>query len=144
MGVFFATASISSGVNRTVVLTVPPPVALTVKAIAAALAWGIGEVMGYKHSLEHHPWEAPWFYLVYSAGVLGRAILVATVPNRVSLIIAVPVMNALPLPLVIGFLVALAIKALPTEHCRRGSHRWVVNGATILSTGLEVFGALRI
>jgi hypothetical protein len=55
---------------------------LTVKAIAAALAWGFGEVMGYKHSLEHHPWEAPWFYLVYSAGVLGRAILVATVPNR--------------------------------------------------------------
>ena len=98
--------------------------------------------MGYKHSLEHHPWEAPWFYLVYSAGVLGGAILVATLPNRVSLSLAVQVMNALLLRLVLGFLVTLAIKALPYEHSLGGPYRWVVNGATILSTGLGVFGIL--
>jgi hypothetical protein len=38
-----------------------------------------------------------------------------------TLSIAVQVMNARLLPLVLGFLVTLAIKALPTEHCLRGS-----------------------
>jgi len=111
--------------------------------VSLALAWGFGEVMGYKRSLEHHPREAPWFYLVYSVGVIGGAILVAIVPNLVSLSIAVQVMNALLLPLVLGFLVALAVKALPPEHRLRGSYRWVVIGAAILTTGLGVFGALR-
>jgi Mn2+/Fe2+ NRAMP family transporter len=111
--------------------------------VSLALAWGFGEVMGYQHSLERRPWEAPWFYLVYSAGVIGGAILVATVPNLVSLSIAVQVMNALMLPLVLGFLVALAIKALPPEHRLRGVYLWVVVVTAILTTGLGVFGALR-
>jgi hypothetical protein len=65
------------------------------------------------------------------------------VPNLVSLSIAVQVMNALLLPLVLGFLVALAIKALPPEHRLRGVYLWVVAGTAILTTGLGVFGALR-
>ena len=34
-----------------------------IAAIVASLAgaWGWGEVTGFKHSLEHHPLEAPWF-----------------------------------------------------------------------------------
>ena len=111
--------------------------------VSLALAWGFGEVMGYKHSLERRPWEAPWFYLVYSAGVIGGAILVAIVPNLVTLSIAVQVMNALLLPLVLGFLVALAVKALPTEHRLHGAYLWVVVSTAILTTGLGVFGALR-
>ena len=31
-----------------------------------ALAWGLGEVTGYRHSLEYHPFEAGWFYGVYT------------------------------------------------------------------------------
>jgi len=110
--------------------------------VSLALAWGVGEVRGDKHSLERRPWEAPWFYLVYSVGVIGGAILVAVVPNLVSLSIAVQVMNALMLPLVLGFLVALAIKALPPEHRLRGPYLWLVVGTAILTTGLGVFGAL--
>ncbi|MCB1828522.1 MAG: divalent metal cation transporter, partial [Coxiellaceae bacterium] len=30
--------------------------------VTLTAAWGIGEVTGFKHSLEHSPKEAPWFY----------------------------------------------------------------------------------
>ena len=44
-----------------------------------ALAWGVGEVTGYKHSLEYHPFAAKWFYGVYAAAVVGAAALVGFV-----------------------------------------------------------------
>ncbi|MFL5257917.1 MAG: NRAMP family divalent metal transporter [Rhodopila sp.] len=34
--------------------------------VSLALAWGLGEVTGYRHSLEMHPLEARWFYAVYA------------------------------------------------------------------------------
>ena len=30
-----------------------------------ALAWGVGEVAGYRRSLEYRPFDAAWFYGVY-------------------------------------------------------------------------------
>lgn len=115
-----------------------------VAAIVAslALAWGLGEVAGYKHSLEHHPLEARWFYGIYALCVIGGCILVAIAPNLISLNVAVQVMNAFLLPLVLGFLIALAAKALPPEVRLRGAYLWVVvaiAGATCL---LGVFGGL--
>ena len=88
--------------------------------VSLASAWGFGEVTGYRHSLEHHPLEAPWFYGIYSVAVIGGAVVVDLVPNLVALNIAVQVMNALMLPLVLGFLVLLAFKALPPEHRLKG------------------------
>ena len=35
-------------------------------------------------------------------------------------------MNALLLPIVLGFLLALEMKALPKEHTMRGAYRWTV------------------
>ncbi len=110
--------------------------------VSLAAAWGFGEVTGYKHSLEHHPLEAPWFYIVYTAGVVGGALLVSVVPNLVALSIGVEVMNALMLPLVLGFLVALAIKALPPEHRLRGGYLGVVLAVSLLTAGLGVYGGL--
>ncbi len=110
--------------------------------VALAAAWGFGEVTGYKHSLEHHPMEAPWFYVVFTVGVVGGALIVALVPNLVALSVGVEVMNALLLPLVLGFLVALAVKALPPEHRLRGWYLWVVLGVVTLTAGLGVYGAL--
>jgi len=46
-----------------------------------ALAWGVGEVAGYRRSLEYHPFAAKWFYGVYAAAVVGAAALVWIVPN---------------------------------------------------------------
>ncbi|OYV38976.1 MAG: NRAMP family metal ion transporter [Thiomonas sp. 20-64-5] len=110
--------------------------------VALAAAWGFGEVTGYKHSLEQHPAEAPWFYTVFSVGVIGGALVVAFVPDLVALSIGVEVMNALLLPLVLGFLVALAVKALPHEHRLRGGYFWVVVGVVVLTAGLGVYGGL--
>ena len=110
--------------------------------VALAAAWGFGEVTGYKHSLEQHPTEAPWFYAVFSAGVIGGVLVVAFVPDLVALSIGVEVMNALMLPLVLGFLVALAVKGLPPEHRLRGGYFWLVVSVVALTAGLGVYGGL--
>jgi Mn2+/Fe2+ NRAMP family transporter len=110
--------------------------------VALAAAWGFGEVTGYKHSLEYHPLEAPWFYIVFTLGVVGGALIVALVPDLVALSVGVEVMNALMLPLVLGFLVALAVKALPPEHRLRGGYLWVVLAVVALTSGLGVYGGL--
>jgi Mn2+/Fe2+ NRAMP family transporter len=118
--------------------------AALVAAIVASLAsaWGFGEVTGYRHSLEHRPLEAPWFYGIYSLAVIGGAVLVDLVPNLVALNIGVEVMNALLLPLVLGFLVALAFRALPPEHRLKGLYAWVVVGVAVLTAGLGVYGGI--
>jgi len=107
-----------------------------------AFAWGLGEVTGYRRSLEDHPLEAKWFYGVYAACVLAGAVLVALVPNLVFLNIAVEVMNALLLPMVLGFLIALAIFALPAQVRLRGWYKWVVIGVSTLTAGLGVYGGI--
>ena len=68
-----------------------------VAAIVAslALAWGLGEVAGYRRSLELHPLQARWFYGVYTLCVIAGALLVAFAPDLVSLNVGVQVMNAL-------------------------------------------------
>ena len=110
--------------------------------VSLASAWGFGEVTGYRHSLEHHPMEAPWFYGIYAVAVIGGAVTVDLVPNLVALNIGVEVMNALMLPVVLGFLVLLAFKALPPEHRLRGAYAWVVVGVALLTAGLGVYGGL--
>lgn len=110
--------------------------------VSLASAWGFGEVTGYRHSLEHHPLEAPWFYGIYAAAVIGGAVIVDLVPDLVALNIGVEVMNALMLPLVLGFLVLLAFKALPPEHRLRGPYAWLVVAVSVLTAGLGVYGGI--
>ena len=110
--------------------------------VSLASAWGFGEVTGYRHSLEHHPLEAPWFYGIYAVAVIGGAIIVDLAPNLVALNIGVEVMNALMLPIVLGFLVLLAFKALPPEHRLRGPYAWLVIAVSVLTAGLGVYGGI--
>jgi NRAMP (natural resistance-associated macrophage protein)-like metal ion transporter len=105
-----------------------------------AFAWGLGEVTGYRRSLEYRPFEVRWFYGVYAACVIGGAVVVAVWPDLVSLNVGVQVMNALMLPLVLGFLIALAMKALPRAHRLRGWYLWVVLIVSVLTCALGVFG----
>lgn len=105
-----------------------------------AFAWGLGEVTGYRRSLEYRPFEARWFYGVYAVCVIGGAIVVAVWPDLVSLNVGVQVMNALMLPLVLGFLIALAVKALPRAHRLRGWYLWLVLIVAALTCALGVFG----
>ena len=115
-----------------------------VAAIVASLAsaWGFGEVTGYRHSLEHHPLDAPWFYGIYAVAVIGGAVIVDLVPDLVALNVGVEVMNALMLPLVLGFLVTLAFKALPPEHRLRGPYAWVVVAVSVVTAGLGIYGGI--
>jgi NRAMP (natural resistance-associated macrophage protein)-like metal ion transporter len=107
-----------------------------------AFAWGLGEVSGYRRSLEYRPLEARWFYGVYAFCVVAGALVVAAWPDLVSLNVGVQVMNALMLPIVLGFLIALAVRALPRAHRLHGVYLWVVLGVSALTCALGVFGGL--
>ncbi len=91
-----------------------------------ALAWGLGEVAGYKRSLEQRPASAPWFYGIYAAAVASSAFIVWLAPNLVSLNVGVQVVNAVMLPLVAGLLVVLSFVALPHAHRPRSAYLWLV------------------
>ena len=118
--------------------------AAMVAAIVSSLAfaWGLGEVNGYRRSLEFHPFEARWFYGVYTACVIGGAVVVAVWRDLIALNVGLQVMNALMLPLVLGLLIALAIKALPPSRQLRGVYLWVVLLVYTLTCVLGVSGGL--
>src|SRR5437879_1120299 len=85
----------------------------------------LSEVLGVKHSLEHEPAEAPWFYGIYTATLIAGALLIVSGVNLVSLSVGVQVMNALLLPIVLGFLYLLA-RRLPPPHRLQGFYAVVV------------------
>jgi Mn2+/Fe2+ NRAMP family transporter len=107
-----------------------------------ALAWGIGEVAGYRRALEHHPFAAKWFYGVYAVCVVGAAALVWLAPDLVWLSIAAQVLNAFLLPLVIGLLVALALTALPEAVRPRGLHLLALIGLATIVIAVGLYGGL--
>ena len=115
-----------------------------VAAIVAslALAWGIGEVAGYQRSLELPPRKAYWFYGVYAVCIVAGAALIAVAPDLVALNVDVQVMNALLLPLVLFFLVALAVKALPPGLRLEGGYKAVVIVVLVITTLFGVYGGL--
>jgi len=88
--------------------------------VSLAAAWGLGEAGGFAHSLQDKPSEAPWFYLGYALVITSGVIVVILVEDAVALNVWVQVMNATLLPLVLGLLYMLAIKALPEEHRIKG------------------------
>jgi Mn2+/Fe2+ NRAMP family transporter len=101
----------------------------------------LGEVLGIKHSLEHSPREAPWFYGIYTVSLAAGALVVASGTDLVALSVGVQVMNALLLPIVLGFLFLLA-RRLPLPYRLRGGYAFVV-GLTIAATaGFGVYAGL--
>ncbi|WP_322050278.1 NRAMP family divalent metal transporter [Paraburkholderia bannensis] len=108
-----------------------------------ALAWGLGEVFGYKASLEAGPARAPWFYAAYALSVAGSACFVWVSPDLVSLNVAAQVVNALMLPFVVVMLVVLSVTVLPKPHRPRGLYLWlvIVVGAIVCAAG--VWGAIQ-
>ncbi|MDQ1550165.1 MAG: hypothetical protein QOD27_1823 [Microbacteriaceae bacterium] len=118
--------------------------AALIAAIVASLtaAWGIGEVTGYKRSLEHKPSEAPWFYVVFTVVVIVGALVVISGINLVQLNLYVQVMNALLLPIVLTFLYLLARKALPDRYRLTGRYRWVVLTVIAVTASFGVYAAI--
>jgi NRAMP (natural resistance-associated macrophage protein)-like metal ion transporter len=110
--------------------------------VCLTAAWGVGEVAGYKRSLEDHPLEAPWFYGIFSVCLVGGGLLVASGVNLVGLSVGVEVMNALLLPIVLGFLYLLALKALPEEHRLKGAYAWGVGAVVAVTAGFGVYAGI--
>ncbi|OGT69472.1 MAG: NRAMP family metal ion transporter [Gammaproteobacteria bacterium RIFCSPLOWO2_02_FULL_38_11] len=103
--------------------------------VSLTAAWGLGEILGYRRSLQDHPLEAPWFYGVYTLTLIAGGLVVASGINLVKLSVAVEVMNALLLPIVLGFLYMLAWKTLPEPYRLKGKYAvftGIILGATSL------------
>ncbi len=107
-----------------------------------AFAWGVGEVTGYRHTLEQHPLRARWFYAAYALCAVACGIAVAAWPDLVALNIGVQVLNASMLPLVLGVLIALSIKALPRARRLHGPYLWLVLAVCAATAATGAYSAM--
>ena len=73
---------------------------------------------------------------------MAGAVLVEVWPNLVSLNVNVQVMNAFMPPLVVAFLIALAVRALPQAHRLRRAYLWFVVVISVLTCAHGPFGSL--
>jgi NRAMP (natural resistance-associated macrophage protein)-like metal ion transporter len=110
--------------------------------VSLTAAWGVGEVAGFRRSLADHPRQAPWFYGIFTACLVLAGLLVAFNGDLIALSIGVQVMNALLLPIVLGFLFALACRSLPDRDRLKGARAAVVGLVMLLTAGLGVYAAL--
>jgi Mn2+/Fe2+ NRAMP family transporter len=106
--------------------------------VSLALAWAVAEALGKPRSLNDSVRRAPLFYGLFTASVTVGAALVLTSRSLVGLSVDVEVLNALLLPLVIGFLLALAARVLPKRHSLSGKRRvaLLVVLATVTAVGV--------
>jgi NRAMP (natural resistance-associated macrophage protein)-like metal ion transporter len=126
--VLFALGMLGSALVATIVVT------LTV-------ARTVGEILGVNHSLSHSPRQAPWFYGLYCAALIAGGIWVASGINLVSLSVGVQVMNALLLPIVLGFLYLLA-RRLPEPYRLKGWYAGVVALVVCITAGFGVYAGI--
>ncbi len=115
---------------------------LAALVVSLAGAWGIGEALGMKHSLNLPFRQAKGFYIVYTIAHVGGAVIVLSGLSLVNLTLDIEVMNAILLPIVLGFLLVLEQVALPPEDRMKGAHRLVAWGmaALIMLFGLYMAG----
>ena len=110
--------------------------------VSLTAAWGVGEVAGYRRSLTDHPREAPWFYGIFTLCLIAAGVLVASGANLVALSVGVQVLNALLLPIVLGFLYALALCALPEPYRLKGPYAVVVGGICFVTAGFGIYAGI--
>lgn len=117
---------------------------LAALVVSVAGAWGIGEAFGFKHSLNLPFKKARVFYMIYTLAHVGGALLVLSGIPLISLTLDIEVMNALLLPIVLGFLLALEQVALPVEYRLKGLQKyiaWAISGL-VMCFGLYMAGSL--
>ena len=108
----FALAISGSAVVATIVVTL-------------TAARTVGEVLRVPHRLDAAPRDAKWFYGVYALALLAGAGIVASGVDLVAISVGVQILNALLLPLVLGFLFLLA-QRLPEPWRLQGRYAVVV------------------
>ncbi|MGC8534641.1 MAG: NRAMP family divalent metal transporter [Rhizomicrobium sp.] len=110
--------------------------------VSLTAAWGVGEVAGYRRSLADHPLDAPWFYGIFTLCLVLAGVLVASGANLVTLSVGVQVLNALLLPIVLGFLFALACRALPDSDRLKGWYAVLAGSVMLVTAGFGIYAAL--
>jgi Mn2+/Fe2+ NRAMP family transporter len=111
--------------------------------VSLTAAWGVGEVCGFRRSVADHPREAPWFYGIFTACLVLGGVLVASGADLVKLSVGIEVINALLLPVVLGFLYLLARKALPEDYRLKGAYAWIVGLVIVITSGFGVYAGIR-
>lgn len=107
--------------------------------VCLSAAWALGELGGRHHALAEHPRQVPWFYAAFALMLLLAAVVVAISPSLVRLSIATAVLNAVLLPLVLGFLYWLARRELPPALRLQGPYAALVAVLFLLAGGLGLF-----
>ena len=116
-------------------------------AIVAALvvtltaARTLGELLGFRHALDHPLQKAPWFYAIYALILALGALIVTSGVNLVTLSVGVQVMNALLLPIVLGFLFLLA-RRLPPPYRLTGPSAWVAAFVMTVTVVLGLYSGI--
>jgi Mn2+/Fe2+ NRAMP family transporter len=110
--------------------------------VCLTAAWALGEVAGFHHSLEHHPLQAPWFYAAFALILLAGGGLVASGINLIRLSIAMGVVNALLLPVALGFLFRLASTKLAEPLRLKGAYAATVGIIFFSAAATGVYAAL--
>jgi Mn2+/Fe2+ NRAMP family transporter len=107
-----------------------------------ALAWALGDIVGYGRSLQRSR-LTKWFYCVFAFSVMSAAALVWSVRSLVWLNITAQVINAFMLPMVIGFLLALAAAdAVPEPKRVQGRYLQLIIALSVAISSIGLFAAI--
>jgi len=109
--------------------------------VTLTIARTLSEVLGTRHSLVYSAREAPWFYGIYTVSLATGGLIVASGVDLVKLSVGVQVMNALLLPIVLGFLYLLA-RRLPQPYRLSGAYAGIVAVVIALTAGFGVYAGL--
>jgi Mn2+/Fe2+ NRAMP family transporter len=117
--------------------------AAMVAAIVVTLtaAREFGELVGSAHTLDKPMGEAPLFYAIYFGVLLAAAALIVGGIDVVSLAVGVQVLNALLLPIVLGFLYLLA-RRLPEPFRLSGAYHGLVAAVLAVTVLLGLYAGV--
>ncbi len=113
----------ASASHLTLALGIAGAALLAGLVVSLAASWAVAEACGSRRSLNDDPRRAPFFYGIYTVCVIVGAAMVLASHSLVRVAVDVEILNALLLPIVVGFLVALAWTTLPRPHHLRTGER---------------------
>jgi Mn2+/Fe2+ NRAMP family transporter len=99
----------------------------------------VGEALGVKKSLNLRFGEAKGFYFAFIVANLIGAGLVLPGISLTGLTLDIELLNALVLPLVLGFLLLIERAALPVEYRMRGAHKVIAWVLVLVVVGFGLF-----
>ncbi|MGD0863149.1 MAG: divalent metal cation transporter [Candidatus Limnocylindrales bacterium] len=110
---------------------------LALVVVSLSAAWGVGELMGWPHSLDLKPSQARRFYAVYLAEVMPAAVVALVSADLVRLCVGAMVFNVVVLALPLAFLVRLTSdRALLGDLANSRTHAallWLLTAALLLA-----------